>query len=111
VVALRLPEFDPSVSNPTWFRDYAAYCGLSAGGRQLYAVVAQVAGHKPLLMKKIAAWDPAGHRTPACAPATWQREPLMVTFLLNPGGTPVSYQLLGLSAVLVEEGDGSDNDD
>src|SRR5271156_1630871 len=46
VTALHLPEFDPSVSSVTWFRDFAAYCGLSSGGKQLYAVVAQVAGRK-----------------------------------------------------------------
>src|SRR5271170_4179550 len=57
VTPLKFPDFDPSVSNLAWFRDYAAYCGLSAGGKQLYAVVAQVGGKKPLLMKKISTWD------------------------------------------------------
>ena len=33
VVALKLPDFDPSVSNVAWFRDYAAYCG-TLGGRE-----------------------------------------------------------------------------
>ena len=111
VTALHLPEFDPSVSSVTWFRDFAAYCGLSAGGKQLYAVVAQVAGRKPLLMKKIAAWDPANHPNPACAAAAWQRDPLKVTFTLAKGGPPVSYELVGLSAVLIEEGDGSDSEE
>ena len=46
VTALKFPDFDPAVSNVAWFRDYAAYCGLSSGGKQLYAVVAQVAGQK-----------------------------------------------------------------
>src|SRR5271170_7746123 len=111
VTALHLPEFDPSVSSVTWFRDFAAYCGLTAGGKQLYAVVAQVAGRKPLLMKKIAAWDSADHPNPACAPAAWQRDPLKVTFALAKGGPPVSYELVGLSAVLVEDGDGSDSEE
>jgi hypothetical protein len=110
VTALHLPDFDPSVSEVTWFRDYAAYCGLSAGGKQLYAIVAQVAGRKPLLMKKLSAWDPTDHPTPACTPATWQREPLKVTFTLAKGGSPVSYELVGLSAVLVE-GDQNDGDE
>jgi hypothetical protein len=108
VAALRLPDFDPAVSEVAWFRDFAAYCGLSAGGKQLYAVVAQVAGRKPLLMKKISAWDLADHPTPACGPATWQREPLRVTFAPTKAGPPVSYELVGLSAVLVEDGDESD---
>ena len=75
IAALHLPDFDPSVSSVTWFRDFAAYCGLSSGGKQLYAVVAQIAGRKPLLMKKISAWDPGDHPSPACGPAwhiaTW----------------------------------------
>jgi hypothetical protein len=94
----------------TWFRDYAAYCGLSSGGKQLYAIVAQVAGRKPLLMKKLSAWDPTDHPTPACTPATWQRETLKVTFTPGKGGQPVSYELVGLSAVLVE-GDQNDGDE
>jgi hypothetical protein len=110
VAALHLPDFDPAVSSLTWFRDFAAYCGLSAGGKQLYAIVAQVASRKPLLMKKISTWDLADHPTPACAPATWQREPLKVTFTPTKAGPPVSYDLVGLSAVLVEDGDESDGE-
>jgi len=111
VTALKLPDYDPEVSDVAWFRDFAAYCGLSAGGKQLYAVVAQIAGRKPLVMKKISAWDLAEHPTPACAPATWQREPLKVTFTPTKAGPPVSYELVGLSAVLVEDGDGTDGED
>src|ERR1700756_2545386 len=48
ILALKLPEYDPAVSNVIWFRDYAAYCGVSAGGKQLYAVVSQIAARKPL---------------------------------------------------------------
>jgi hypothetical protein len=107
VTALKLPDFDPAVSEVTWFRDFAAYCGLSAGGKQLYAIVAQVAGRKPLLMRKISTWDLADHPTPACGPATWQREPLKVTFTPTKTGPPVSYELVGSSAVLVEDGDES----
>ena len=110
VTPLKFPDFDPAVSDVTWFRDYAAYCGLSSGGKQLYAVVAQVAGRKPLLMKKISTWDLADHPTPACGPTTWQREPLKVTFTPTKAGPPVSYELVGLSAVLVEDGDESDTE-
>jgi hypothetical protein len=104
VVAMHLPDYDPSVSDVTWFRDYAAYCGLSAGGRQLYAVVAQVAARKPLVAKKLKSWDPLDRPLQACAPAAWQREPLQITF--QPTGSPAaSFDLVGLSAVLVEDGD------
>ncbi len=105
---LRLPDYDPAVSNVSWFRDYAAYCGLTSGGKQLYAVVAQVAARKPLVAKKLAPWDAAAPRTAAaCAPAAWQREPLRITF--QPAGAqPSSFDLVGSSALLVEEGDAED---
>lgn len=107
VTALHLQDFDPAVSEVVWFRDYAAYCGVNTSGKQLYAVVAQIAARRPLLTKKLEAWDPANHPSPVCAPAVWQREPLKVTFQAN-GADPVSFDLVGTSAVLVEDG-GSDN--
>ncbi|HVW77810.1 MAG TPA: hypothetical protein VHB45_09360 [Alloacidobacterium sp.] len=110
IIALKLPDYDPSVSNVVWFRDYAAYCGLTSSGRQLYAVVAQVAARKPVLAKKLGAWDPSAHPNPACAPATWQREPLRITFQPT-GAAQISYDLVGSSSVLVEDGDSADSDD
>jgi hypothetical protein len=107
ITALHLPDYDPAVSNVTWFRDYAAYCGLTASGKQLYAVVAQIAARKPVLAKKISPWSPGENHSPACEAAQWQREPLRVTFQPS-GATPVSYDLVGSSAVLVEDGDGND---
>src|SRR5277367_25977 len=64
VTALRLPDYDPAVSDVVWFRDYAAYCGLNSTGRQLYAVVAQIAARRPLLSKKLHEWNPIGHPRP-----------------------------------------------
>lgn len=104
VTALHLPDFDSAVSEVVWFRDYAAYCGVNTSGKQVFAVVAQVAARRPLLAKKLEAWDPADHPAPVCAPAVWQRDPLKVTFQAN-GADPVSFDLVGTSAVLVEEGD------
>jgi hypothetical protein len=114
ITALRLPDYEPTVSNVIWFRDYAAYCGLSASGKQLYAVVAQVAARKPILAQKLSAWSPAAEKPggekqgPACAAAVWQREPLRVTFEQT-GSSAVSYDLVGLSSVLVEDGNGDDD--
>jgi hypothetical protein len=107
VTALHLPDYDPAVSNVIWFRDYAAYCGLTASGKQLYAVVAQIAARKPVVAKKLSAWSPGENQAPACEAALWQRDPLRVTFQQS-GATAVSYNLVGLSAVLVEEGDGNE---
>jgi hypothetical protein len=104
VTALHLPDFDPGVSDVVWFRDFAAYCGLNAAGKQLFAVVAQVAARRPLLAKKLAPWDAVDHPSPACAAAQWQREPLKVSFQPT-GAALVSFDLVGTSAVLVEDGD------
>lgn len=107
VTAMKLPDYDPAVSTVVWFRDYAAYCGLNSGGHQLYAVVAQVAARKPVMAKKLGPWSPGESPTPACDHATWQRDPLRVSFMPT-GATPVSYDLVGMSAVLVEDGDPDD---
>jgi hypothetical protein len=102
VVALKLPDYDPGVSHVSWFRDYGAYCGLTANGKSLYAVVAQVAARKPALAKKLAAFDAENHPNPVCAQAEWQREPLRVTF--HPAGRdPISFDVAPGSAVLVED--------
>jgi hypothetical protein len=109
VTALHLADYDPAVSDVVWFRDYAAYCGLGAGGKQLYGIVAQIAARKPLLARKLGAWDPLDHPSPACAPAAWQREPLRIAFQAT-GGQQVSFDLVGLSAILVEDGDAAEPD-
>jgi hypothetical protein len=102
VVALKLPDYDPGVSHVSWFRDYGAYCGLTASGKSLYAVVAQVAARKAVLAKKLAAFDSESHAEPVCGAAEWQREPLRVTF--HPTGKDaVSFDVIAGSAVLVEE--------
>jgi hypothetical protein len=107
VTALHLPDYDPAVSEVIWFRDYAAYCGLPATGKSLYAVVAQVGARRAILARKLSAWAMDDHPSPACTASLWQREPLRITF--NPtGNSPVSFDLVGLSAVLVEEGDSAD---
>jgi hypothetical protein len=107
VTALKLPDYDPGVSQVAWFRDYGAYCGITVSGKSLYAVVAQVAARKPALAKKLAAFeaqniDAQNQAAPVCAPAEWQREPLRVTF--HPAGKEaVSYDIVPGSAVLVED--------
>ncbi|MBZ5653402.1 MAG: hypothetical protein LAO18_23310 [Acidobacteriia bacterium] len=42
ISALALPEFDPSYSVVSWYRDYAAYCGVSDDGKKLFAIVFQL---------------------------------------------------------------------
>jgi hypothetical protein len=102
VTALKLPDYDPGVSQVSWFRDYGAYCGVTASGKSLYAVVAQVAARKAVLAKKLAVFDPESHPNPVCGQPEWQREPMRVTF--HPAGKDaVSFEIVPGSAVLVEE--------
>ncbi|MGA3161052.1 MAG: hypothetical protein ABSC77_07525 [Terracidiphilus sp.] len=99
---LKLPDYAPGVSQVVWFRDYGAYCGVTASGKSLYAMVAQVAVRKALLAKKLAAYDPDNHPDPACGLPEWQREPLRVTY--HPTGKePVSFDIVPGSVVLVKE--------
>lgn len=102
IAILKLPDYDSGASQVSWFRDYAAYCGVTVSGKSLYAVVAQVAARKPVLAKKLAAFDPESHADPVCGPPEWQREPLRVTFHPN-GKDAVSFDIVPGSAVLVED--------
>jgi hypothetical protein len=102
ITALHLPDYDPGVSLVSWFRDYAAYCGLTASGKSLYGVVAQLAVRKPVLARKISEYEPNDGSTPICGFPDWQREPLRITFHPN-GKDDVSYDVVPGSAVLVED--------
>lgn len=53
VSSLALPEFDPYYSVASWYRDYAAYCGVSDDGKKLFAIVFQVGRRKPVLKKPL----------------------------------------------------------
>ena len=106
ITPLKLPDYDPGVSQVSWFRDYGAYCGVTTNGKSLYAVVAQVAGHKPILAKKLSAFEgnsgAEGRPDPVCSLPKWQREPLRITF--HPAGKDaVSFTIVPGSAVLVED--------
>lgn len=106
ITALRLPDYDPGVSQVSWFRDYGAYCGVTASGKSLYAVVAQIAARKPVVAKKLEAFaaEAEAQAGPLCVEPVWQREPLRVTF--HPAGRDaVSFDVTPGSAVLVEDSD------
>jgi len=102
IAALKLPDYDPGVSQVSWFRDYAAYCGVTASNKNMYAVVSQIAVRKPLLAHKLASFDRENHLTPVCGLPEWQREPLRVTF--HPTGRdPAGFNLVAGSVALVED--------
>jgi hypothetical protein len=77
-----LPEFDPDSSAVNWYRDYAAYCGTSASGQKLIALVIQIGRRKPLLKKDVA---DANQSQDACDAPVWERNPVRVTFVARPG--------------------------
>ena len=102
ITPLKLADYDPAASQVSWFRDYAAYCGTTASGKSLYAVVVQVAARKPLLAKRLGTYDAANHPDPVCGLPQWQREPMRVSFQPS-GKEAVSFDIVPGSAVLVED--------
>ncbi len=107
ITALHLPYFDADVSDVSWFRDYAAYCGVATTAKgSLLAVVAQLGGRRAVVQKTIGVWPQPNHFIPVCQPAKWQRLPVRVT-LQPTGGEAATYDVIG-SASLVEEGDNDD---
>jgi len=71
-----LPDFDVATSEVSWFRDYAAYCGVSSDGKKTFAIVAQVGKRSPLLKKAIAPKESER----GCAAPVWQRDPARASF-------------------------------
>jgi hypothetical protein len=110
ITALKLPDYEPGISEVVWFRDYAAYCGLTTTGKSLYAVVAQLSVRRPVLSKKLNEYtpDPATQPDAVCGDPEWQRDPLRVIF--HPAGKDAAtYQIVPGSVVLVEDsGDDAD---
>lgn len=101
VSALSLPDFDPEYSSAAWYRDYAAYCGVSDDGKKLFAVVEQLGRRKPVLKKALGDTS-AGGPEANCEPPTWQRQPIQVTF--EPAEyDDVTFAVRGRSADLVPE--------
>ena len=82
---INLPEFDAFYSAASWYRDYAAYCGISDDGKKAYAVVAQIGRRKPVLRKLLDESMVEGEPKnvspdSACPLPAWQRTPVRVTF-------------------------------
>ena len=84
---LSLFDFSPSASQVSWYRDYAAYCGLSEKDGKRYAVVTQLGRRMPLLRQQVEA---------DCAAPVWQRNPPRVSF--SPaGGEKRTFEVRGNS--------------
>jgi hypothetical protein len=80
ISALKLPDFDTIYSEVSWYRDYAAYCGMSDAGDGLYALVAEVGSRKPLYRKLLGKIGRGDSLESQCPAPHWQRQPARVTF-------------------------------
>src|SRR5271165_3238943 len=80
ITQLKLPDFSSSYSEVSWYRDYAAYCGVTSDGERLLAVVAQLGVKKPLYHKELGKANGGDLPGPNCAAPHWGRQPARVTF-------------------------------
>jgi hypothetical protein len=102
IAALHLPAFDPEVSEVVWFRDFAAYCGVTTTAKGgLVMVVTELGARKAAVEKVVAAAPVPGALHGACVDAKWQRMPMRATLQVT-GGEPVTFDVSGLVG-LVEE--------
>lgn len=103
-----LPSFDPDFSTASWYRDYAAYCGLGDDGKKTYAVVAQLTRRKPVLKKllpNLLRDDSA--QDSICPAPQWQRNPVRVSFAPE-GGDKQTFAIRGSAVDLVNDAEEED---
>jgi hypothetical protein len=106
VTQVLLPEFDTYYSVVSWYRDYAAYCGLSEDGEKSFLVVMQLGRRRPVLRRATAITVAEGEPDSACPSPDWQRQPVRVTFTTRQEKS--TYQVRGHAVDLLRE---PDNDD
>jgi hypothetical protein len=106
VSSINLPEFDALYSAVSWYRDYAAYCGVSDDGKKIFAIVAQPGRRKPVLKKPLPNASLADDAPPdsACPLPTWLRNPIRVTFDSGSGEKQV-FAIRGHVVDLVDDGE------
>jgi hypothetical protein len=115
ISTINLPEFDALYSAASWYRDYAAYCGVSEDGKKIYAVVAQISRRKPVLKKLLDTEGPQkelNESTPdsACPTPAWQRSPARVTF--EPAGSSKqTFAIRGHSVDLINESEEQEDEE
>ena len=82
---VKLPDFDAFYSEVSWYRDYAAYCGITSNGERVNAVVAEIGGKKPLFHKELGKISGGDASDSNCVAPRWERQPARVTFLPKAG--------------------------
>lgn len=116
VSAINLPEFDPVHSAAGWYRDYAAYCGVSEDGKKVFAVVAQISRRKPVLKKLLdgatLGGEPRDSATPdsACPTPDWQRALARVTFEVA-GSPKQTFAIRGHTVDLIYKGEDPEDEE
>jgi hypothetical protein len=109
VTVLHLPAFDNDISQATWFRDYAAYCGVATTAKGgLVAIVTELGARKPVVQQVLGPWPQPDAPHPVCATPKWQRSPMRAT-LQRTGGEPVTFAITGSGAGSVSEVDADDS--
>jgi hypothetical protein len=78
---LKLPDFDPFYSQVSWYRDYAAYCGIPSSGERVNAVVFEIGNKKPLFRKELGKNTMGDAPDSNCSAPQWERRPARATFL------------------------------
>jgi hypothetical protein len=108
VQTIALPAFDAYYSQVSWFRDYAAYCGISDDASKRFTVVAQLGRRKPLLKKSVG--EKSGVPANASCPApSWSRAPARVTFDA-PGEAKFTFTVRSQAVdMVVDEDDEGEN--
>ena len=98
-----LPWFR-SFSMASWYRDYAAYCGLGDDGKKTYAVVAQLSRRKPVLKKLLpnVLKDDSAQELDILPAPQWQRNPVRVSFVPD-GGDKQTFAIRGTAVDLVND--------
>src|SRR3954471_15722865 len=108
VAAINLPDFDQYYLTLSWYRDYAAYCGIADEGSKVYATVMQLGNKKPVLHKLIGSAKAGEEPDSECPAPKWQRDPTRVTF--EPaGGQAVTFDVRGRSADLADKPEKEDS--
>ena len=101
-----LPQFDPELSVASWYREYVAYCGVSADGRKIYATVIQLGRRKPVLNKQLGQVSDDSPSFPCLSPA-WERHPPRVTFTSG-DNKKLTYAVHGHAIELANQNDDDD---
>lgn len=106
ITQIKLPDFDPYYSDVSWYRDYAAYCGVADDGEKVSAIVAQISTRKPLYKKQL---KKLGGELPEsiCESPLWQRQPARVTFTPH-GGEKQTVEVNGRFADLTPDTPGEE---